>query len=182
MTWLCGRILKLMGWRFVGSPPDAPKMVVVGYPHTSNWDFILFLGVLSIFDLKVRFLATAPLFRGPFGWLLRWWGGMPVAQTGHYGLVDAAVEVFDSHDEMILVIAPEGTRAKTQTWKSGFWRIAEAADVPVAMAFIDGEGRTVGFGPSARIDGELDTWMALAADFYADKSGVKPQNRGPVTL
>lgn len=182
MKWLCEKLLLLFGWRFEGGLPDEPRMVVVGFPHTSNWDFFIFLAALRYFDMRVRFLAKAPLFRGPLGWLMRRWGGIPVETSAHHDLVATVVSAFEEHGEMILVIAPEGTRARTDVWKSGFWRIATAADVPVVMAFIDGGTKRVGLGPSRRIDGDPQRWMDGAADFYVDKRGLKPQNRGPVTL
>ncbi len=182
MKWLSMRYIQLTGWRFVGSPPNCPKMVIVGFPHTSNWDFFLFLGALSYFDLKVNFLAKAPLFRGPFGYLMRRWGGIPVDDSGPQSLVDSAIKTFNDRDEMILVVTPEGTRARVESWKTGFWRIAEGADVPVAMAFIDAETKTVGFGPGEKIAGDPVSWIRFAADFYADKGGLRPQNRGPVAF
>ncbi len=157
-------------------------MVVVGFPHTSNWDFFVYLAIMDHLHLKSRFLAKRGLFVGPVGWLLRRWGGIPVDRSGGTTLIEAAVAAFMSEDEMVLVIAPEGTRDKVERWKSGFWRIAEATDVPVVMAFVDGRTKTAGFGPAARIDGDPGRWIAGAADFYADIDGLKPHNRGSVAL
>lgn len=182
MQWLSEKILVLMGWEIVGQRPDEPKLVMVGYPHTSNWDLFLLLALASHFDLKVRFLAKAALFRGPLGYFMRRWGGVPVDRSGARSLVDAAVAAFSTHDELILVIAPEGTRSKSSRWKSGFWRIAEAAEVPVVMAFIDGRTKRIGLSAVAKSGGDLDAWMRVAAEFYADKNGLRSANRGPVAL
>lgn len=174
--------LSATGWTFVGEAPVEPKLVVVGYPHTSNWDFFVFLAVSSHFGLRFNFLAHEGLFRGPLGWLLRRWGGIPVQGKTSGTIVRSVVQSFDRADRMLLAIAPEGTRAGGTAWKSGFWRIAEAAHVPVAMAFVDGRTKTMGFGPVVRIDGDPAGWMGEARDFYADKYGLKPGNRGTVEL
>lgn len=180
MKWLSRKILIARGWRFVGAVPDESKYVAVGFPHTSNWDFFVYLAVMDHFEIRARFLAKEGLFRGPLGWLMRRWGGISIGTATE--LVAAAVASFESHDEMVLVIAPEGTRSKTKAWKSGFWRIADAADVPVVMGFVDGETKRAGLGPAARIDGDPERWIGLAADFYEDKNGLEPRNRSPVVL
>ena len=171
-----------MGWTFEGSVPQSPKVLVIGFPHTSNWDFFVYLAVMDHFGLRSKFLAKRGLFVWPLGWLLRRLGGIPVDQSGGTTLVETAISSFASHDELVLVIAPEGTRSRGEAWKSGFWRIADGADVPVVMAFVDGETRTTGFGPAVRIAGDPESWMRQAAAFYEDKRGLKPGNRGPVVL
>jgi 1-acyl-sn-glycerol-3-phosphate acyltransferase len=180
MKWLSRRFLIARGWRFIGTVPDLPKYVIVGFPHTSNWDFFVFLAVMDHFGIRGRFLAKQGLFKGPLRWLMRRWGGIPVGTST--ALVDIAVASFEAQDQMVLVIAPEGTRSRTDAWKSGFWRIADAAEVHVVMGFIDGGTRRAGLGPAERIDGDPERWMALANHFYADKSGLRPHNRGAVTL
>jgi len=179
MKWLSEMWLRLTGWTFEGSVPDQPKLVIIGYPHTSNWDFFVLLAVVGHFDLDARFLAHQGLFVGPFGWRLRKWGAIPV--QGDAAKVSAAlVEAFDGADSLILIIAPEGTRAGGSAWKSGFWRIADAADVPVVMGFVDGKTKRTGFGPALKVEGDPDRWMEQARIFYADKQGLKVQNRGPL--
>jgi 1-acyl-sn-glycerol-3-phosphate acyltransferase len=175
-------VMRRMGWSIVGSLPDDPKLVMIGAPHTSNWDFFLFLAALNHFDLKVRFMIKDGLMRWPASWFFRRFGAIPVDPTSAHGLVDAAVASFDESETMTLVLSPEGTRARAETWKSGFWRIADAADVPVMMTFIDGATKTIGLGPVERINGDPEAWMVTARAFYADKYGVKSQNVSPVQL
>lgn len=182
MKWLSRKILTTMGWRFVGAVPDLPKFVIVGFPHTSNWDFFVFLAVMDQFKIRARFLAKEGLFRGPLGWLMRRWGGIPVDTEGATALVETAVSSFEHYDKLVLVIAPEGTRSRADAWKTGFWRIADGADVPVVMGFVDRASKHAGLGPAARIDGDPQRWIGLAAGFYADKNGLKPENRSPVAL
>ena len=181
MKWLSEMYFRVTGWQIVGQAPDETKFVAIGYPHTTNWDFFVYLAVSGHFGLKMRFLMHEGLFVGPLGWLLRRWGGIPV-QGGPKAVVATLVQAFDDADVLRLAIAPEGTRAGGSKWKSGFWRIADGADVPVAMAFVDRDTKRMGFGPSVKVDGDIDRWMEQARTFYADKRGIKPQNRGPVEL
>lgn len=180
MKFLSEMYFRLTRWTIEGSVPDEPKLVIIGYPHTSNWDFFVFLALIRHFHLDVRLLAHAGLFVGPFGWLLRHWGGIPV--QGGEQVVSTAVALFDQSDSLFLVVAPEGTRAGGQAWRSGFWRIADAADVPVLMGFVDRKTKRMGFGPALRIAGDPEGWMERAREFYQDKGGLKPQNRGLLDL
>ena len=182
MRWLSETYFRLAGWTFVGSlPADEPKLVVIGYPHTSNWDFFVYLAIAAHFGIKTRFLMHEGLFVGPLGWLLRRWGGIAV-QGGAKATVSSTVSTFDDADELVLAIAPEGTRAGGSAWKSGFWRIADGADVPILMGFVDSDLKQMGFGPCLRVNGDPDSWMDRARSFYADKQGLKPQNSGPIEL
>lgn len=181
MKWLSLWYFRLTGWSIEGTVPDEPKLVLVGYPHTSNWDFFVFLALLRHFDLDVKFLAHAGLFVGPFGWLLRRWGAIPV-QRATTSAVASAVALFDQSESLRLVLAPEGTRAGGSPWRSGFWRIADTADVPVVMGFVDRDTRRMGLGPARKIDGDPEAWMEAARGFYRDKRGLKPDNRGPLEL
>lgn len=179
MKLLAKWYLLLTGWRFVGELPNHRKMVMVGYPHTSNWDFVVFLGALSHFGVKMNFLMKEGVFKWPFSILFEWWGGVRVGDTRGTSLVSDAVRAFDERDDLILAIAPEGTRVAAK-WRSGFWRIADAADVPVLLAFVDRSTKSIGFGPAFKVDGDIDAWMAQAREFYADKHGWKPANVGPI--
>ncbi len=181
MQWLSEQYFRRTGWTFVGNVPDESKLVIIGYPHTSNWDFFVFLAVIHHFDLHVRFLAHTGLFIGPFGWLLRRWGAIEV--LGDAGTrLETLVATFDATDSMVLVLAPEGTRASGSTWRSGFWRIADEIDAPVLMGFVDRGTKRLGFGPALRVTGEPEAWMDQARVFYHDKRGLKPNNRGPIEL
>ena len=182
MRWLAYRLLRLRGWSFEGEVPPEPKMVVIGAPHTSNWDFIVFLAALHHYRLRVRFLAKDGLFWGPFDWLFRYLGGIPVNRSLPGGVVRQAVESFRNEDEMLLVIAPEGTRAAAPSWKSGFLRIAEAAGVPVLLAALDVPTRRVVIGPLVRDWANDDDFMAHARAFFSAWRGYRPENQGPVEL
>ncbi|MFQ5523946.1 MAG: 1-acyl-sn-glycerol-3-phosphate acyltransferase [Acidimicrobiia bacterium] len=182
MRWLAHFLLRLRGWTFEGEFPPEPKMVAIGAPHTSNWDFIVFLAALHHYKLRARFLAKDGLFRGPFDWLFRYLGGIPVNRSRPGGVVRQAVESFASEDKMLLVIAPEGTRAAAPSWKSGFLRIAETAGVPVLFAALDVARKRVVIGPLVRHWEDDADFMTHAQAFFSDKVGYRPENQGPVAL
>lgn len=182
MRWLSYRFFTALGWRVRGELPDIPKMVVIGAPHTSNWDFFIFLAAIYHFDIKVRFLAKHTLFRWPFGWMFRKVGGIPVERSSTGGMVGQVTEAFDSAEEMILVIAPEGTRKAADSWKSGFVKIAEVARVPVVFAGVDGASKTLRIGPAEEVGPNREEFMDRVRAFHADLGGLRPVGKGPVRL
>jgi len=182
MRWLSYRVMKTLGWTFLGEIPDIPKMVIIGAPHTSNWDFILFLAALHHYDIRVRFLGKHTLFRWPLGYLFRAIGGIAVDRTRPRGVVGQVRAAFDAEDRMILVIAPEGTRDAAPSWKSGFIEIAETAGVPMVLAGVDGPSRTLTIGPAVEVRGDRVAFMDRVRAFYIDKRGLRPGLKGPVRL
>ncbi|HEX2810118.1 MAG TPA: 1-acyl-sn-glycerol-3-phosphate acyltransferase [Kineosporiaceae bacterium] len=168
-------ILRLAGWRVVGAAPA--EGIVVGAPHTSNWDFALTLLVMWSGGVSPRVLIKQELFRGPAGWVLRRCGGIPIDRRNPSGLVRELVARASSGDPFPLIVAAEGTRKKVDYWKSGFYRIARSAHLPIAMGFIDGPTKTAGFGPTLRPTGDLAADMDVIRAFYADKRGVRPERR-----
>lgn len=182
MRWLAYRFWRLRGWTFVGVVPDIPKMVIIGAPHTSNWDFVLFLAALHQYKIKVSYIAKHSLFRWPFGYFFRALGGIPVNRTMPGGAVHQVASTFNRSDEMILVMAPEGTRGAAPHWKSGFWKIAQAANVPVVVAGVDRLTRQVSIGPTVDSRQSVGSFMEVIRDFFANKQGIKTGLKGPVQL
>ncbi len=175
-----GRVILRAGrWKIVGEIPPIPKFVAVAAPHTSNWDFPVFMAVVGVLRIRVRFLGKHSLFRGPFGWLFYWLGGIPVEREagGAADVVSKACEAFQKHDELILGLAPEGTRSKVDKWKSGFYRIAVEAGVPIVLVFLNAKTRELGIGPTFLPTGDRDADMAVIRAFYADKVGINPRNQ-----
>jgi 1-acyl-sn-glycerol-3-phosphate acyltransferase len=173
-------LLRAAGWRVVLARPVPPKCVVVFYPHTSNWDFPV--GLLAKFAMGVpfRFVAKDSLFDTPLAPLFRRWGGIPVNRRASTGFIAQMREAFAAHEEFHLVIAPEGTRGHTEHWKSGFWHLARAANVPVALAFIDYARREIGMGAYLDLSDDSRQDLARIAAFYADKTGKRPELAGPI--
>jgi 1-acyl-sn-glycerol-3-phosphate acyltransferase len=182
MRWLSYRVMRWLGWEIVGDLPDVPKMVIVGAPHTSNWDFFLFLGTIQHFDIKVNFLGKASLFRWPFGAMFRKVGGIPVHRATSGGLVGQVKAAFDGAEQMILVVAPEGTRKAAPHWKSGFVEIAAGAMVPVVIAGVDGAKRVLTVSPPFDANRDRSLFMDDVRAFLSDKDGLRPEGKGPVRL
>ncbi len=173
--WIARTAFRLAGWRLVGDVPRSG--VLVGAPHTSYWDFVVMLLVMWQGGVQPRVLIKKEMFRGPLGWLLRRLGGIPTDRDNPAGLVRGLIAEARSGKPFILVIAAEGTRSRTQYWKSGFHRIARAARLPLALAFVDGPSRTAGFGPTLTATADVAADMALVRAFYADKRGIHPELR-----
>ena len=138
-------LFKLWGWKVEGDfPRHLKKYIVIVAPHTSNWDFIV--GILSRAYLRMghaKYLGKDSLFKGPFGWIFYKLGGYPVDRSRHTNLVDSAAQIFHDHDTFVLALAPEGTRKKVERLKTGFWYIANKAEVPIVLCGFDYERKTV---------------------------------------
>lgn len=172
-----GRVLlRVLRYRVVGEPPHPGGVcVVVAAPHTSWLDFPLMLGIAWSSGMRPGFLAKQELFRAPFGRAMRRLGGIAVDREHPGTLVADLASRARSGEPFALVIAPEGTRAKGTRWKSGFYRVAREAGVPIVLAFVDGPTRTGGFGPTVVPSGDVRADMDLVRAFYADKRGVRPE-------
>ena len=175
-------ILRLFGWRIVGELPPHPKMVVIGSPHTSNWDFPLAMLTAPALGVKIRWLGKHTLFKGPFGWFFRVMGGIPVDRSRAQGTIRQTVDAFREAEELVLVITPEGTRSKRDHWKSGFYRIAHAAQVPVVLVGVSGFEKSIVVGPDVIPGDDIGEFMDWVRAFYADYRGVIPQKSGPIRL
>jgi 1-acyl-sn-glycerol-3-phosphate acyltransferase len=167
-------LLRTFGWRVEGQLPDLPKFVVIGAPHTSNWDFVLLLALAFALKANPRYMGKAELFRGPFTSFFRWCGGIPVDRSKSTGLVEQTVQVMNESEQFILVITPEGTRSKVRSWKSGFYHIAKQAGVPLVFGFIDAPRKTIGIGPTFTPTNSMDQDMKAIQAFYANMVGVNP--------
>ena len=172
---LARAITRMMGFTMVGEVP--PRGILVGAPHTSNWDFLTMLLVMWHGGEHPRVLVKKELFRGPLAPVMRWFGGVPLDRQNPAGVVQDFVARAGEDETFRLVIAAEGTRSAGEYWKSGFLRIAREADLPVSLAFFEPRTKTMGFGPSFVPSGDFTADMDLVRAFYADKTGLRPQNR-----
>jgi 1-acyl-sn-glycerol-3-phosphate acyltransferase len=165
--------LKLTGWKLQGQmPPDTPKSVLIAAPHTSNWDLPYTLMVAFALRLDVRWMGKASIFRWPFGGVMRWLGGIAVDRDKSTNLVAAsAAKLTEASGQMQLIVPPEGTRGHTRHWKTGFYYIAQQAQVPIVLAFLDYERRVGGLGPIFQPTGDIERDMAEIKRFYAPIKG-----------
>jgi 1-acyl-sn-glycerol-3-phosphate acyltransferase len=182
-TWLQAlsvRLLGLFGWTVEVVPPPVQKCVVIFYPHTSNWDFVIGMVARAAVWLPIHWAGKDTLFRWPLGAFFRWMGGIPVNRRERTGLTARLAEEFAARKRFYLAITPEGTRSHTDRWKSGFYHLALAAKVPLALAYIDYPGRRVGIGGYLELSGNEATDLEALRGFYADKVGKRPENHGTI--
>jgi 1-acyl-sn-glycerol-3-phosphate acyltransferase len=175
-------VLKILGWRVLDLPQRPDKAVVIGYPHTSNWDFPFGLLAITALALDARWVGKDTLFRGIFGPVMRALGGIPVNRRRHTGFVERMVGEFRARSRFLLLIATEGTRSLRPGWKSGFYRIAMAADVPVLVGAIDYPRREIGLVSSLRLTGDEAADMARIAACYEGRKGCHHENASPIRL
>ncbi len=173
-------LLWLGGWTPVGGIPDVPKAVFIAAPHTSNWDGIWALIYKVAIGIDIRFFAKSALFWFPLGNLLRWLGGIPLDRDRAQPAVAEAVEMFRNNDKFFFGLAPEGTRAKRDFWKTGFYRIAQAAEVPIYLGIIDYSTKRVGILERLDLSDDMEADLRKCAGFYKNIVGRHPENTTPV--
>lgn len=171
-----------MGWRLIMDLPRVDKVVIVFYPHTSNWDFVIGLLVIFGLGIPVTWAGKDNLFRWPFTGLWTRLGGIPVNRREHTGFVTQMAAEFSRRRALMLAIAPEGTRQRTDYWRSGAYRVALAAQVPLGLAFIDFKAREAGVGGLLYLTGDVAVDFAALRAFYSGKTARHPDQAGPVAL
>jgi len=167
--WMLG----LLGWRIEGEFPDRPKLLAIVAPHTSNWDFPIGLAAVYALGLRVRFLGKHTLFQAPLGWFMRWSGGIPVIRESPQGAVAQVVEVIQREPAIFLAVAPAGTRTRGTPWRSGFYHMAHAADVPILPVAFDGERRAIRLFAPFETSGDYEKDLPRLLAFYDGIRGVK---------
>ena len=168
-------ILWITGWETTGAPPQLKKYVLICGPHTSNWDFPLLLLVMLDYRIGIQVLGKKSLFPFGFGWLMRWLGLIPVDRSKSTNLSGQVVDAFNASDQMVLVIAPEGTRGKVGKFKSGFYHIAMGAEIPIVLGYCDYSKKQAGFGPIVEPSGDIDDQLPEIQAFFRGVSGKNPQ-------
>jgi 1-acyl-sn-glycerol-3-phosphate acyltransferase len=164
-------------WKLVSAPAPTTPTVLIGAPHTSNWDFVLMLAIAWRLGVHVRWLGKASLFRGWRGPIMRRLGGIPVDRADPANVVDDVVARVHGGEVFGLVVTPEGTRGAGAYWKSGFYRIAREAGMPVTLGYVDRTTMTTGLGETIDLTGDVSSDMDRIRAFYADKSGLRPELR-----
>lgn len=169
-------IFKLIGWKVVDSAPEnIDKAVLMVAPHTSNWDFILGRLYAWIVNIPVRFLIKKELYFWPLGPILDKMGGVPIDRKKGRNTVDIVAALFDDYKRIYIAVTPEGTRSLSHDWKKGFYFIAQKANVPILLSFIDYKKKVVGMGKPFITSGDYDVDIKKIKDFYRDKSARFPE-------
>ena len=175
IRWLSIFLLKISGWRTVGTLPAIPKFVMLAAPHTSNWDFPIMMFIAFKLKGKLYWMGKDAIFRKPFAGLFKWLGGIPINRSRSNNVVNQMVANFHKTDRLILMIPPSGTRKRVKKWRSGFYHIASGANVPVVLGFLDFKRKTGGVGPMVALTGDMEQDMKGIRAFYADIQGKYPE-------
>lgn len=175
-------ILRFFGWRLQADIPPDKKFIIIGAPHTSNWDFPLALLALAGMGLNFNWVGKHTLFRFPFGFFFKALGGIPVDRNIRQSFIQKMIDLFSTSEELILAIAPEGTRAKTGYWKTGFYSIAVDAGTPIALGYLDYKNKTMGIGATLFPTRDIEKDFHIIQEFYANKTGRFPEKQGPIQL
>lgn len=157
---------RIRGWKAHGAPPADGRCVIIAAPHTSNWDFLYFIGLTEDIGIQPHFMAKDSLFRWPMGKFMRDMGGVPVVRSSRQNVVDTMAAEFARRDRFMLTIAPEGTRGKVGQWRTGFYHIAMKAGVPLVVGMMDYGTKTGGLGPAIWPTGDYDADMAKIFELY----------------
>ncbi len=174
--WFGWLVSKITGWKFINKiSPDIKKFVVIGAPHTSNWDAFYALSAIAYWKIKFKFLIKSELFFFPLGPILKALGGLPVNRAHKNNVVSQCVDYFNKADHLILGIAPEGTRSYNPNWKKGFYYIAETAQVPLVIGYMDYEKKEIVMDHVFQKTGDVDRDIQTIKAFYLDKKGKHPE-------
>lgn len=182
LHWFGRLVIWLFGWKVQAEPLPGKKFILIGAPHTSNLDFLLMLATSFVLRLRLFWMGKHTLFRAPFGWVARRLGGLPINRTAQHGVVNQIAQYMKKADELILVVAPAGTRKQTDHWKSGFYWIAVKSEVPLVCGYIDYGKKTVGLGMSFLPSGDVSTDMERIRTFYKDIEGRFPHKKTTIRL
>lgn len=175
-------ILNRLGWMVHADYPDVKKYVVIAAPHTSNWDFPLGILAAKAMDLEIHWMGKHALFRWPYGWFFRAIGGTPVYREQSLHLSQRMAELFARSERLVLALAPEGTRKKTDHWKTGFYYIARAANVPIVLAYLDHGHKQVGIGGAFYPGNDIEADFDQIRQFYKNKIGKIPENESLIKV
>lgn len=168
---VCASYLQLNGWKVRGDWPALDKAVLVAAPHTSNWDGVNMLATAGFYRVKLRWMGKKSLTQGPFGWLIKWLGCVPIDRSGANDVVRAMADAFAAAPRMILAIPPEGTRSPTREWKTGFYHIARAANVPLILSVLDYSTKTASLAAIVMPSGDYEADLRVIQSYYANATG-----------
>lgn len=182
LSWFSRWILKSLGWTIEFKFPEIKKCVIIAAPHTSNWDFLLGILAAKAIRLEPRWIGKHTIFRWPFAWFFHALGGIPVHRGQGHNYRDQLTDMFAHTDHLRLSLAPEGTRSKTDHWKTGFHRIARAAGVPILMAYLDFGHKQVGITGILEPTDDIEADFEAIRVFYADRRGKFPEKESSIRV
>jgi len=170
--------LRRKGWVIKGEvPKDIKKYVLIAAPHTAASDF--FIGRAAFYELgikRIRILIKKEMFVFPIGFLLKAFGALPIDRKRSKATMQKIKQLYEKHDEFVVLVTPEGTRRRTEKWKKGFYYIATAVDVPIVCGYMDYAKKEGGIGPTIYPSGNFSNDMKQIYDFYRDKAAKYPDD------
>ena len=169
-------ILKILRWQTRGGELPHQKFVLIGAPHTSNWDFPLMLMVVLKLRLRVFWMGKHTLFPLPFSGFMKWLGGIPINRSASHNVVRETVRQFKENKDLVVLVPPEGTRSKVARWKTGFYHIANMAEVPILMGYVNAEKKEAGFADFFYPTGDVEGDLEKIREFYHPIKGLIADN------
>jgi 1-acyl-sn-glycerol-3-phosphate acyltransferase len=163
-----------MGWRVEGSIPDLKRFILIGAPHTSNWDFVLAMAAILGLNLRMRWMAKHTIFKPGVVWFMEWLGGIPTDRTNPKTIVDNVARIAKREKGVIIGLTPEGTRKKVEKWKTGFLRIAKTLDCPILMVGLNFPSKIIFIGDLYHPSGDNDADLVAIKEYYGQFQGRHP--------
>lgn len=168
-------IFFITGWKIVGHPPQEKKFIMIAAPHTSNWDFLYARAAFYIMGIRLRYTIKKELFFFPLGILLKSMGGIPIDRKTKGNMVSKMVDLYNQYDDLTILITPEGTRSYSAEWKKGFYYIAEQANIPISLGYLDYAKKEAGIGPLFWVSGDYEADLEKIKDFYRTITAKYPE-------
>ncbi len=181
-AWFCRTALRLFGWTPISDHPVPQAGVIVAAPHTSNWDSLVMLLAAGALGLRIRWAVKEEWGKGALGLLVKTFGGLPIRRTGGLGMTDLLAAAFAEEPDLLLAIAPSGTRKRTDHWRSGFYHVARAAQVPLICGVVDWGGKRAGTGDVVPVTGDMAADMDRLRAYYAGVQARFPEAQTPIRL
>lgn len=180
--YLCRALLRLFGWRLVMNLPPERKFIMTAAWHTSNWDFPLTVLAAGGMGLPLKYLGKQELIDGKLGWLLSRMGVIGIDRTPGSGVVEQVASLFAAKDQLMLAVAPEGTRGVAGHWGTGFYYMALAASVPIVFGFLDGDSKRIGIDGYFKPSGKRQQDLQIVKDYYENLKSLKPEKQGSIVF
>ena len=176
--WLGATVLRALGWRIDGQLPEERQIIIAAAPHTSNWDFVIGVAAILAIGVRASFMMKKSAFIGPWGWLAYKIGFIPVDRENPKGVVEQMTQWLDEHDTVWIGVTPEGTRSKVTQWKSGFLRIAHAANVPVYLVGLNGKDKTIYLDKRIETTGDHEVQVEEIRSYMMERFiGIRPSRQ-----
>lgn len=168
-----------MGWRIEGELPNLAKFILIGAPHTSNWDFVVSMALIFGLDIKVYWMGKHTFVDGPLGFIWRRMGGVAIDRRKSLGVVGQIVQEYETREHFVLALAPEGTRRTVDRWKTGFYHMAVGAAVPIMPIGLDYTRKLIMLFPIFHPTGDLEADLPKIQAVYDGYLGKNPDQFSP---